>query len=335
MTRLRLLGLALFGLLTLPGAASAGVLGDRWTLLDLSRVGEVDGAAVATFRELLRSDLAAAEPEAHYVRATDDSPCGDAACATAAGRALGVARVVYGSISTLGRKLIVTLEVADVAAGRVVARDRMTIDRVEDLEPAATRLARALSAGVTTAQTAELGSITEKESQAPTRRTGESGVALHLARWQPFGGYGDTSGGIDLGIGYWYETGAFAIEPRIGYRFDDGASDFSFHEVPIDVSALAILSKTDVAPYVGGGAGVHWLEASYEVQSTSGNFLVTRTRDTVWESAWAFGAHARAGVLFFRTYSVRLSLDLQYELLATRIAGRMPQGLRIGLGVMF
>jgi hypothetical protein len=329
------LGIVVAGLLALPGTAAAEVLGDRWTLLELGRVGEVDGAAIATFRELLRSDLAAAEPDAHFVQSSEDAPCGDAACAAAAGRRLGVARVVYGSVSTLGRKLIVTLEVADVSAGRVVARDRMTIDRVEDLEPAAARLARALSAGVTTAQTAELGNITENESRTPTRREGESGLAVHLARWQPFTGYGDTSGGIEIGLGYWYETGAFAIEPRIGYRFDDGANDFDFHEIPIDVSALAILSKSDIAPYVGGGAGLHWLQASWEVSSRTDGFLVTTSRETVWDSAWAFGVHGRAGVLFFRTYSVRLGLDVQYDLLTTKIAGRTPQGLRLGLGVMF
>lgn len=335
MRGLRIFAAVAAALVGWPAVAAAGNLGAAWTLLDLTRVGAVDDAAVATFRELLRGDLATAEPDAQFVRADGDRTCGDAACAAEVGRAIGVERVVYGSISTLGKKLIVTLEVADVAGGRVVARDRMTIDRIEDLEAAATRLARALSAGVTTAETAELGSITRKESEKPVRREGESGLAIHLARWQPFGGYGDARGGIELGLGYWYETGAFALEPRIGYRFDDGANDFDFHEVPIDVSALAILSKTDVAPYVGGGAGLHWMQASYEVSSRSGGFLVTTTRDTVWETAWAFGVHARAGVLFFRTYSVRLGLDVQYDLLTNKIAGRTPQGLRLGLGVMF
>lgn len=326
---------ALLVAVLLPVTAAAGNLGDRWTLLELTRVGEVDPAAVATFRELLRGDLAAAEPAAQYLRPGAAAACDDADCAAAAGRALGVDRVVWGSISTLGRKLIVTLELADVATARVIARDRMTIDRIEDLEAAAGRLARALSRGATTAQTAELGNITRKESEKPVRREGETGPAIHLARWQPFGGYGGADGGIEIGVGYWYETGAFAIEPRIGYRFDDGANDFDFHEIPLDVSALAILSTRDVAPYVGGGAGLHWLQASWEVSSRSGGFLVTTTRETVWDSAWAFGVHARAGVLFFRTYSVRLGLDAQYDLLTTRIAGRAPHGLRLGLGVMF
>lgn len=332
MDGLRFVAVAAAALVGLPAAASAQNLGASWTLLDLVRVGDVDGAAVATFRELLRGDLAMAEPDARYVRAEAGRSCADATCAAEAGRATGVERVVYGSVSTLGKNLIVTLEVADVAGGRVVARNRMAIDRIEDIEAAATRLARALSAGVTTA---ELGVITGKESEKPVRRGGESGLAVHLARWQPFGGYGDARGGIELGLANWYETGAFALEPRIGYRFDDGANEFDFHEVPIDVSALAILSKTDVAPYVGGGAGLHWIQASYGVSNRSGGFLIATTRDTIWETAWAFGVHARAGVLFFRTYSLRLALDVQYDLLTNKIAGRSPQGLRLGLGMMF
>jgi hypothetical protein len=215
---------------------------------------------------------------------------------------------------------------------------RLTVDRVEDLDAAAVRVARAIVEGRSTDETAQLGAVTAEEQKPDRRRHGDSGFALRVGGVVPFGrGFSEGGFGLQFDVAYWYEARDFSIEPRIGMRFSsESEGSHRYVQVPMDIGAHYILSLGDVAPFFGGGLGARYLWARQPRTLVVGDVLQTRHRREVDDSKWGFGMFARVGVLFFRTYSVRLAFTVDYDVtFATLHGGDYPMLIAIGLSVVF
>lgn len=314
-----------------PLAASAA---DTWTVLPFKTRGLEDPAAAETFRELFKNELGARNGVAF---AESEQVCADAPCAQAAGAAVQARVAVYGHLSTLGTKIIVTVTVVDVATGQPTASQRMTVDRVEDLEAASVRMASAIVEGKNTEQTAELGAITQNESQPDKRREGASGMGLRLGGVSPIGDAWKAGFGIFLDLSYWYEARNFAIEPRVGFygNASDSEGD-DYFSMPIDIGAYYILGREDFAPFIGGGGGIHYVRETRVRKTVVGTVTPETSQKSVEESAWGAGAFGRAGVMLFRTYTVRMNLAVEYQATFVDLhdAGA-AQNITFGVGVVF
>ena len=300
---------AIVGMLVMMGPSQARAQ-DVWTLLPMSGQG-VNVSTTRTFRALLQSELAA-RTNAQFVDA--NAPCADAPCARDIARSVGAGVVLFGTLNMLGEKIIAMVTVIDVPSGTRIAQQRMTVDRVEDLEAVSVRMAKAIVEGKTIDETGELGNITHKESQRDTRREGASGLGIRFGGVSPLGHAFKAGFGVHMGLGYWYEARDFAIEPRVRYRtsteaFDEGG----WHALDMDLGAFYILSRSDFAPYVGGGAGLRLIEEQ-RGQSQSDFVGITQAASgETTDSTTAMGAFVRLGLMLFRTYTVRVSLDLDYD----------------------
>ncbi len=321
--------LLLCGLWASTSAAQSG----SWTILPLTSRG-VDEGVAETFRDLLQNELSTRNGAA-FVASSES--CQDAPCAAAVGAKAGAEIVVSGSINALGVKLIVAIMVVDAGSGKVLNNQKMTVDRVEDLDAAAARIAEAIVTGSTTGETAELGNITKEESRPEQRREGQSGLGLRVGGLAPLGdGYADGVGGVLIDATYWYETSSFAIEPRLGLRFAADNEDGSFVEMPIDVGAYYILTRSDFAPFVGGGAGLRIMSERRKQVISLGQIITTSSEETREDSATGFSAFARAGLLLFRTYTMRVAVTVDYNIAFVELNGDTnPQSLTAGIGVYF
>lgn len=316
----------------LPTAALAQ---DAWLVLPLAG-GGVDRTTTENFRGLLEAELSS-RAGSRFLAAS--AACGDLACARAEGRKAGAAITIYGRIAQLGTKLVVFVSAVDVEAGTVLSQQRMSVDRVEDLEQVATRMADAITSGRSTEDNAELGLITQRETRPATRRKGLSGLSLRLGGVRPFGEPYEAGFGLLVDGGFWYEGNAFAIEPRIGYRFstqrgDDGDEGYrAFHG---DFGAFWIAGRGDIAPFIGGGAGIRWVQER-RTQTQQVGSVVRLTSQTVHEDEqWGPGAFARVGVMFFRTYSVRMAIDLEYDATFVDLHDEgVPQSFNFGIRMVF
>lgn len=326
--------LALWPLLAVAPAA-AGNLEPSWTLLDFGGSAQLSVTDRTTFRELLRGELAGADPAAVYVAPPPDRVCEDPACAAAAGREVGAARVLQPTLSTLGKRIFVSIELIDVEAGRLVTRERITIDRVEDLVAVAERMATALVGGVSTREALRLGNVTAEDSRPEQRRKGASGPLLRIGWLLPLRGYGDTSGGIHLDFGWWVEMEDFALEPRIGFRFDDSRTDLDFREFPLDLSIYRLFGRGDFTPYLGGGFGLHWLRSERLVTARTGDFLISESQRVHSENGWSYALGLRGGMMLFRTWQTRVLIHGEYELKTFRLHGEVPQIFMLGAAVVF
>jgi len=322
------LGLAMaIGLLASPAWA------DSWAVLPFKSSG-VDPISVGTFSELLGAELGSRAGEAFV---PDRAGCQDQSCALAAAEKAGTSHAVYGAVGALGSKIVITATAVEVGSGRVLGSQRMTVDRVEDLEAVAARLAMALTGGLATEQTAELGSITKHESKPDVRRDGDVGLALRVGTIAPIrDGYARAGGGVLFDGSLWYETTDFAIEPRIGLRFNAAEEDGArYLEMPFDIGAYWLLGRSDLALLLGGGAGLRWINAEQPRTVHTGTIITTTHETTDTDQLWAFGAFGRVGVLLFRTYSVRVAVTADYNFTLGKLFGDAnPQSLTFGIGVM-
>ena len=311
----------------------ASAQGESWTVLPLNARG-VDEGVAETFRDLLQNELSTRNGAAFIA---GGQKCQDAPCAVASGAKLGTGVAVFGSMNALGVKIIVAVTVVDVNTGQILSNQKMTVDQIEDLDAAATRIAEAIVTGSTTKETAELGTITEQESRPERRRKGQSGLGLRVGGVAPLtDGYADGVPGVLIEASYWYETSSFAIEPRIGARFSADNDGGSYFELPMDVGAYYIFGQSDFAPFVGGGGGLRLFSERLEQDITLGNVITTTHTDIQNDSAFGFGVHARAGVLLFRTFTMRVAITADYNISFVEVNGRAnPQSLTAGIGVYF
>ena len=95
-------------------------------------------------------------------------------------------------------------------------------------------------------------------------------------------------------------------------------------------------SQTDISPFVGGGAGVHYLHESRETTLITGTIIRTEQHTVLEDQTWGFGMYARAGLMFLRTYSTRVAVVFEYNLVLLEVNDRNnPQSLTFGVGVIF
>jgi hypothetical protein len=292
----------------------------------------VDQDAADTFRELLRDELSVRTGSFFKMV---DTACQDLPCALEAGQSSDADVVVFGSLSALGSKLIVSVTVADVSGKKAASTQKITLDRLEDLDQASTRVASAITQGTTTEKTAELGTVVHEEVAPDRRREGQRGLGLRVGGLAPLGdGYGTP--GVVMDMTYWFETRNFAIEPRLGLRFSADDGDNSFFEMPMDLGAYYILGKGDFAPFIGGGGGLRWMSESRSETVRTGDVIITESTQRMDDSAFGFGVFARAGVLLFRTYTMRVALTADYNVTFVKLNGNSaPQSFTGGIGVYF
>ncbi len=331
LTLLWLIGLVLLSVMWAGTAAAQ----DTWTVLPMgSRA--VEPGASESFRDILQSELSA-RTSASFVTPKGDMPCRDVPCATKAAQDVGAQVVVFGSLNGLGRKIVLTITTVDAVTGEVSGSQKLAIDRLEDLDIAATRIAEAITNGTSTDETAELGTVTAHEVKPDRRREGERGLGLRVGGITPLGsGYGGASSGVVMDFSYWFETQNFAIEPRIGFRFAANEDSGDYFEFPMDVGAYYILGKGDFAPFIGGGGGLRWITESRQETVEVGNVIKTTNTRVNEDSGYGFGVFARGGLLLLRTYTMRLALTVDYNISFLTLNGNSnPQSLTGGIGVYF
>jgi hypothetical protein len=308
---------------------------DTWLVLPLRSRG-VDTLAVETFADLLRDQIRL-QLKARIVNIPNPIACADAICARNSGSATNANLVGFGSVNALGSKLIVSLTVVDSKKNTIAGTQKITVDRVEDLEAASVRIAKALAQGGDTEDAAELGTITRKEIQPPKRREGIRGVTVRVGAIVPLDdGYANMGAGVLVDLGYWYETKSIALHPRVGVRFDADPGPGLYVEMPIDFNVNYIFGLGDLAPYIGAGAGLRMIWEERPATVTVGSVMPAVAEKDLQDFGVGFGASGRVGMMFLRTYTMRLNLAAEYNVAVVPVNNRkLHQSLTFNLGAIF
>lgn len=302
-----------------------------WTVLPIDARG-IDGTSAGTFRDLLISELGSRNG-ARFVDSGER--CSDVPCAQRVGKQTGAAMVVYGRLSRLGRNIIITLTTVDVARGVPWNQQRMGVNTLEDLEPAAARLAEAIINNQAVERTARLGTITDREIEPDRRRKGYRGPSLRIGGGGQLDRPDADGGSLRVQVGWWYEARHFSIEPALSFRMSpEGPSESgAFH---VDFGAYWIPSTGDVTPFIGAGGGIRWVNETVLRRESAGQVIRLDTETAVSDSGWAPGGFARVGLMFFRTYDTRMTLSADYDVTFRELNGNGPVQLVQGaVGILF
>lgn len=277
-------------------------------VLHLKAVG-VDPGTAEVVSGLLAGELSnvgyqVLNPDAMDAAVGERLTCYETGCAAEAGSVAGVEQVIFGSVSRLGEKHIVQLSVVSVSTREVIWSGSLSAKIIEDLDMVAKRLAKSIAEGKEPEKTVEVGIVLEEEEKKPLRRRVFHTAGIRAGMILPTGGYADVSSLLHLGLLYWYETPNFAAEISFYFAFSGGQYDDNVTEICMpEFSLLYFFNKGDVSPYLGGGIGFGILDLGY------------------FDAEYDICVNGGGGVVFLRTYDIRLILDVRYRVNMASIQG--------------
>jgi hypothetical protein len=253
--------------------------------------------------ELVNYGYTVSSPDAMDAVVGEVIECYEPVCAAEAGFKAKVEQVVYGSVSKLGEKHIVQASVVNVSTQEIIWSGSLSATTAEDLDMVAQRIAKSIAEGKKTGETVEVGTVTEEEEEEPMRRMVFYTTGIKAGALQPVGGYGESGTMFHLGALFWYETPHLVVELGLYSAFSGNLGDVggtATEAVAPELSILYMLSKQDISPYLGGGVGFGILSLNPETGFDP-------------EAAYGIAFNGGGGVVFFRTYDIRVLLDVRYR----------------------
>lgn len=292
----------------------------------------VDYETVEAATHIFRSELEATEKFSVLSEAdmeaklaaegVTDFLCYGVGCASDYGYKLGVEKVIIGTLTALGERVTIEVNLVDVLKKEVEFSDRFSVEYVEDLNSALRKLAEAVAARGKIESEVTRYAITDEETQEPRRKASYTTQGVGFGIGVPLGdSYSKISNLKTVAWVFRYEASNYVVENSFGITWGKGGgkdtvSTDSGHDgrtivneqnivvFPWDIGLRYIFNREkDTTPYIGGGIGLHFIIS----QETAG---VVYT-----ESDIAFAFHGSGGLYLFQTYDFRLSLEAKYTIL--------------------
>ncbi len=261
--------------------------------------------------------------------------CNDADCAASIAHEWGAERVVYGSLSRLGGKIIARLNVLVIGEPEPYYRDQLTATSEDDLDTVMRRFAEGIAAGRPNSDRATVESVTQAETQTPARRASRSGLGFRAGFLFPTN---NSFGGVDRltnlqGV-YRYELKDFEIESSTMLGFTWGEEQFDW--TILDLGANRLFSTGDFAPFLGAAVGVHsvTVQRSYPVTVDYGYGPYTYNAGAR-QSETVPTLDLVAGVLGLRTYDFTTVFEVRYHVVFEKFrdaGGGGAQGIMVRIG---
>ena len=340
MGRLFVLAALVLGEVAVAGAPAFASETSQALVLPLRTIG-VSDATAAVVRDLLEGEIesrgVAVVPASRM--AVDlpqgEAACDDAACAAEVAGRQGASRVVYGSLSRLGGKIIVRIRALRIGEASPYYAEQIAATTEEDLDAVVRRVADGIAAGRSNADRATVDTVTDEETLVPRRRASRSGIGPRAGFLFPSAGsYGDTERLTSLRLTHMYETRKFLVEstPFLGLAWRSGTVEWTI----LDLFGARIFGVGDFTPYVGAGLGVHSVRVerkgttTYESGGSSYSYPTSRT-----QSETTLTGDVGVGLLALRTYDFVVVVELRYHYVFAdfdRLGGDGAHGIAITFG---
>jgi hypothetical protein len=330
-----ILGSAIAGLLEL---AAVGVLASDTSptlVLPLRTIG-VTQTTADVVRDLLAGEIenrGAPVMPANQLDADiakGESACDDNECAAQAAAKYEAPRVVYGSLSRLGEKFIFRVRALRIDQDTPYYADQITSATEEDLDTVVRRAADGIVEGRSNAKSATIRTVTAQETFEPRRRAGRSSAGPRAGVILPIDqSYGGADRLTSLRLAFKYETNDSFIEttPMLGIAWRGEILDWTL----FDLFAARILGVGDLAPYIGGGLGLHSVRMNQRAAGWNAPYYYGSYQTTT-----AFTGDVGLGLLLMRTFDYSIMLDVRYHYALSgdlyALGGRRAQGISLTFG---
>ncbi len=228
--------------------------------------------------------------------------CNDIDCAVEEAENVGADHAVICSFLQLGQKLIIQYSLIDVEEKRILLQDNMTSTSVEELDVIMQRIAMSITEFQPISRTAQIGTLTEHETKSPLERLGRRFFGFSFGYLYPETGFDNTDRSFTMD----YKVGAELL------NFDYGLQVFARKGFGVNIFSSYLFSRKDICPYLGLGAGFHWVEDQRNYYREV-DFYGNSYYDSEKVNSDGFELTANAGLRLFHTYSMRLTLNVSYS----------------------
>jgi len=278
-------------------------------------------AADQIFGDALGSEGVFTPVRAHEV--IGNVQCHSPECAGGYAEDAGYEKALIGSMTRLGSKVVVSVRMISAGENNVIRRAESSSESVEDLDIVLKRLAKSISTGRSVAESAEVGMISEKETDPERRRTSITSKGLRAGfLWTLDDSYGraERLTGVDFVVQH--DMTDYFLSGKTGYKWGGGAWGFTWLQTKIG----RYLSRGDFSPFISLGLAIETVSAEYRT-TRDGRSITEDDRKT------GLGVSAGTGFTLFRTYNFQFQLDLDYYILIEEM-GPAEQGSKFPQGFM-
>lgn len=252
-----------------------------------------------------------------------DYDCYDLYCAVPLAREAGLRMAVTGSLTRLGGKIIVRVNLIDAEREETVFSSDGVAQTEEDLDVVLDRLAKGLASGREMESTAEVGLITEHEYDEVRRRESFYSKSFRAGlMWPTSGSMGGVDRLIAIDFAGQYDTPDFFLSGRSGVRWggdidEDGGSALDIALLEARIGKYA--NRGDFTTFMSAGLGLHWVRARERIDDAAGE------RE---DSEIGLALIAGGGFTAFRTYNFQFQIDCDYFFFLEKLdVGGYPQGI--------
>ena len=225
----------------------------------------------------------------------------------------------------LGEKIFVRLS-HENPIGTIIIERQLTLANIEEMIPAAPRLADALVHNKSIDATVDMETVTEQEAREFRKISGES--LWHMGIFGTFIPGTDVAAEPGMEFGWSYETPSYAVGTEFRYSGPDDDDDAS-NTIALfswSIGGRYFFNKRNISPYVGGGLAI--VDASYKtkVRKRERNWPSFIGEDEEWfgdewryyddyesEDDSGLGAYGIVGIEALRLTESRLKLELRVD----------------------
>ncbi len=219
-------------------------------------------------------------------------------------------------MNRLGEKIIFQYSVVDVQAGKTVLSDEMSALRVEDLDQVSKRVAASIVQETPAEKTAEVGLVTEQETEEARSRKANSTWGVAFGYLYPQKGYDNEDRLFVWDFRSFYELRHVTVDAVLGIR-----KGFA-----LNIGFLYLMSPKDFSPFIGAGLGFHAVshKVGYVYDGNYYDYQPEKPSD-------GFEFLFKGGFLTFRTYDFRVVATVEYSV---TLNDYHDQGIVLTIGVM-
>ncbi|HMA76911.1 MAG TPA: hypothetical protein VKO43_06360 [Candidatus Krumholzibacteriaceae bacterium] len=264
-------------------------------------------------------------PVSSAVNVVGNVQCYDLSCAVDYAEEAGFPKAVTGSLTRLGGKYIVDVQLVDVKSREVDISVDAVSETEEDLDVVLKRLAKSISSGREMDETAELGLVTESESRPDRRRTSFTSKGLRAGfMWPSVHSFGKTDRMTAVDFVVQHDMKDYFLSGRGGIKWGD---NISLNLTILETKIGRYLSRGDFSPFISGGIGIQYNRA--KIEKKDGTFY----EDT--GSGTGLSLCGGVGLAAFRTYDFQFQLDIDYFIVFSKVENGSASGEEYPQGIIF
>jgi len=262
---------------------------------------------------------------------TDASTCYDASCAVPIAESHGADKAVTGTMIVIGNKIIVESTVFDVKTKDPVLYNSLTAESPSDIDAVMHKLSDAIAKNEPVSNVTTLNNITQQETTQPRRVKSSVYMGLDMGVIVPVASSYLNAGSlndIDLLV-FNYEVDdhiMLQFKPVLGFSWNSSSNPSVFDWRIMQMGAYYASSIRDISPFVGGRISMDLLNMSKSAtqESEAKNYNNTE-----------FGLFLGGGLIFFRTSSTHLYIEVGYQAFLDNFDGNGAHGVSFNTGILF